>query len=119
HVAARDVHAVAERRVEREEVADQLAGLAVEHDDPRAAAAAGAHGDVVVPVAVDVGGRHVHPAAEPGLVGEEVAEDGAVGVHADDPRAAAGPGAGDDVAYAAVGDDHDRHGHAAGERSLV
>ena len=81
-------HPAAERIFVSEETADERPIPAAEHPDGRRALVAGPADDVGVPVPVHVPGRHVHPATERLLVGEEVGDQPEVGpaVHPDPRR---------------------------------
>src|SRR5262249_55724389 len=103
-VAGGDVDAASKEGVKGEELGEDSLGAGVEHLDVRAAQLAGARDDVGLAVAVDVAGRHADAAAEVRLVGEVLADDGAVGVEDADVRAAAGAGAGNDLGLAVAVD---------------
>src|SRR5439155_24826596 len=106
-----------------EEVLDQVAGLPVEHLDPRPAADAGPGDDVGEPVA----GPDKHTAPERGIVGEEAIENGrgsnsvgdTLAVEDLNLRPTAAAGAGNHVREADVVDIADGHIHSASATVVV
>src|SRR5262249_37158072 len=67
----RDVHPTAERRLVDQHVSQYGERLAAQDADPGSTADPGPGDDVGTPVPVEVRRRHVHPAPERGLVGQE------------------------------------------------